>query len=204
MTCILYLSKKPRKQGEVPLPILSPIPMPKFSILLLGWDWDYVVAVLLVSELFWEVEHDRPSTILIFQIKTVVIKCNMSFYFLEKIVVLSCVITVICFCWISLQIFAYDCCCTVQIDRYAMFAHAHASRSHPSPPPPPPPQSYKLVYALVEPGQEKQGMSAVVVFIVQHRSLHNIIIRRVGQPISLPLFAEMPIWGPTWLPIGEH
>lgn len=30
---------------------------------------------------------------------------------------------------------------------------------------------YKLVYALVEPGQEKKGMSAVIVFIVQHRSL---------------------------------
>jgi len=90
--------------------------------------------------------------------------------FVEKIVVLSCVIIFICFCWISLQTFAYGCCCTVQIDWCAMFAHAHASCSHPSPPHP---YSCKLVKALglVEPGQEKQGMSAIVVFLLYNTGL---------------------------------
>ena len=92
----------------------------------------------------------------------------MSFYFSE-IVVLSCVIifdVFICFTCISLQTFAYGCCCTVQIDRYTIAAHAHASHSHPSSP-----HSYKLVCALVEPGQEKHRKSAIVVFLLYNTGL---------------------------------
>jgi len=51
-----------------------------------------------------------------------------------------------------------------------MFAHVHASCSHL---PAPPPWSCKLVKALglVEPGKEKQGMSAIVVFLLYNTGL---------------------------------
>jgi len=49
-----------KKQGEMPLPSLSPIPSLN-STFYMGWGWGWVMAFPLVSLLFWEVEYDRLS-----------------------------------------------------------------------------------------------------------------------------------------------
>jgi len=60
MGCHASPLKEAKKQGEMPLPIISPIPFTNVEFRD-GWDWGWVVAFPLVSLLFWEVEDDRPS-----------------------------------------------------------------------------------------------------------------------------------------------
>ena len=59
MACHIPPLKKAKKQGEMPLPSLGPIP--KFYIFLMGWDRGWVMAFPLVSSLLRGVEYDRPS-----------------------------------------------------------------------------------------------------------------------------------------------
>ena len=46
---ILHPSKKAKKQGEMPLPSLSPIPLYKMQNLGMGWDLGWVMAFPLVQ-----------------------------------------------------------------------------------------------------------------------------------------------------------
>ena len=62
--------------------------IPKFDILLKGWDWGWVMAFLLVSLLFWGVEYDRPSLNPFCFLEKIF--CFLSVSFLER---MTCVVS---------------------------------------------------------------------------------------------------------------
>ena len=51
--------KKAKKQGEMPLASLSPIPSKMYN-LGMGWDWGWVMVFSLVSLHFWKGKYDKP------------------------------------------------------------------------------------------------------------------------------------------------